>query len=140
MSRNIHFFAEGLDFKVREKGRIRAWFNQAIKEYGKMEGEINVVFTTDELLRNINLKYLNTDTYTDIITFDFSEEEHLVSGDIYISINRVEENSKKYKATFENELHRVLIHGVLHLLGFEDTTKSEKSKMRKLENEFLDGY
>lgn len=140
MTKTIHFFTEGVDFKVKEKARIRTWFSQALKDYGKIEGEINVIFTSDELLRKINIKYLNTDTYTDIITFDLSDEEGIVSGDIYISLNRVKENSLKYKTSFEIELRRVLIHGILHLLGFEDNTKASKDRMRRLEDKFLEVF
>ena len=137
---SIHFFTEGIKFRVHDRSRLKAWFVSTIKQYGKINGEINVVFTSDKKLRDINLKYLNTDTYTDIITFDLSDEDLVISGDIYISIERVKENAEIFKVTINDELNRVLIHGILHLLGFDDRTIKEKEKMKQLEDLFLANF
>ncbi len=99
-------------------------------------GEINYIFCDDSYLLKMNQDYLNHNTYTDIISFDYSEGKHL-AGDIFISIDRIEENAKKFKIPFEKELQRVLIHGILHFAGFKDKTTTEKEEMRKQENLFL---
>ena len=108
-----------------------------IKSHGKKVGEIGYMFCSDNYLIEVNRSYLNHDTYTDIITFDYVEGD-LVSGDIMISIDRVKENAVTFNTSFENELHRVIIHGVLHLLGQGDKTKDEAAMMRKREAEALD--
>jgi rRNA maturation RNase YbeY len=99
-------------------------------------GHLSFVFCTDDYLLEINKKFLNHDYYTDIITFDYNES-HTVSGDLIISIDRVKENALIHKCTFQLELYRVIIHGVLHLLGFSDKTEIQRKKMRELENLFL---
>lgn len=110
-----------------------------IKESGFSSGQINIIFTSDEDLRRINIEYLEHDYYTDIISFDYSEAK-VLSGDIYISIERVEENAKKYSVEKENELLRVIIHGILHLIGYKDSNDSEKNKMRIMEEKSLQLY
>ena len=102
-------------------------------------GNINYLFCDDAYLLKINLQYLNHDTYTDIITFDYVHGS-LVSGDILISIDRVEENARKYNVSFEQELHRVIIHGVLHLLGQGDKSEEEAQEMRRQETDALSLY
>ena len=99
-------------------------------------GELSFIFCADEYLKKINIKYLNHDYFTDVITFDYSKEK-LLFGDIYISTDRVRENSKTYNTYFNEELFRVIIHGVLHLCGFNDKTEDEKNLIRSKENEFL---
>jgi len=96
-------------------------------------GFLNFIFCSDNYLLKINVEHLNHDTYTDIITFDYSKEDR-ISGDIFISIDRVEENAKSHKTSFENELHRVIIHGVLHLLGYGDKEPGQKAEMRQKED------
>ena len=102
----------------------------------KIEGDIVILFCSDEYLLEINKKHLNHDYYTDIITFDYCVEK-IVSGDLYISIDRVKENAKVFNETFMNELTRVVIHGVLHLCGYNDKTDSDQKIMRNLENKYL---
>ena len=102
----------------------------------KIEGDIVILFCLDEYLLEINKKHLNHDYYTDIITFDYCVEK-IVSGDLYISIDRVKENAKVFNETFMNELTRVVIHGVLHLCGYNDKTDSDQKIMRNLENKYL---
>ena len=105
----------------------------------KEVGDIVCLFCDDNYLLNINIKYLNHDYFTDVITFDYCEKD-IISGDILISLERVVENAKKYNVSFLTEFYRVVIHGLLHLLGYNDKTKSEKELMRKKENYYLLKY
>jgi rRNA maturation RNase YbeY len=100
---------------------------------GLVMGDINFIFCSDEYLLKINKQFLNHDYYTDIITFDYSSDT-LLSGDLFISVERVLENSKIYKTVFQEELRRVMIHGILHLMGYKDSTNEESQKMREAEN------
>ena len=113
------------------------WIEYCIALYGKSVGELQYVFCSDEYLYELNVRYLNHKTYTDIITFDLSDHAGFVSGELYISLDRILENSKENCQTFENELNRVIIHGVLHLLGFKDKTLSESEEMRLHEQKCL---
>ncbi len=113
------------------------WINSVINKNGKKLARIDIVFCNDEFLLQMNRDYLQHDYYTDIITFDQSEQEGFVSGDIYISLDRILENALEANTSFENELHRVVIHGVLHLLGFNDSTLSERNEMRSMEDASL---
>lgn len=136
MSVSITFHSEDVDFHlVNEKKRIK-WIKDSIKNEAKKVGEISYIFCSDEYLHKMNLEYLNHDTYTDIITFDYTEE-NIVSGDIFISIDRVKENAIKFKTHFENELSRVIIHGALHLMGYKDKTPQQKEQMRSKEDFYL---
>jgi probable rRNA maturation factor len=108
-----------------------------IKEENKILKNINYIFCSDEFLVGLNIKYLNHSTLTDILTFPDDSVTGRISGDIYISIERIRENSKKYVQPFEKELHRVMVHGVLHLLGYRDKTKSEKETMTLKEDYYL---
>lgn len=133
----IHFFEESTLFQLTHPVITRQWIERIIKKNYHQTGIINYVFCSDEYLHQINLKYLNHDTYTDIITFDQSESKHEISGDIFISIERVKENSNRLNLDFDEELHRVMAHGVLHLLGMSDATELQKTTMRKRENAYL---
>ena len=132
----IFFFAEDISFKLAEKRKVKNWIKNSINFYGFKLGAISYIFCSEAFLLTINKQFLNHNFHTDIITFPFSEG-NVISADIYISIDRVTENSKKFKVTFENELRRVIIHGVLHLLGFNDNTPKNKVKMREEENTWL---
>lgn len=140
MSRQIHFFQKNCKFRLEEKREIREWLCEVIIGKGRIPGDINIVFTSDNELVKFNIEYLNTDTFTDIITFTLSEEEKVISGDIYISIDRVRENAIKFKVKFDQEIRRVLVHGVLHLMGFSDSSVKEKRQMTTLENRYLKLY
>lgn len=129
----INFHSEN-DFELEQKGAIKAWIKKVIVSEGKSLGEINYIFCDDDYLYKINLRFLKHDTYTDIISFDNSEEDEL-HGDIFISTDRVEENAKDYKVSFSKELKRVIIHGILHLCGYKDKTESEATLMRQKEDE-----
>lgn len=119
-------------FTLKEKNKIKTWLNQIILKQQKKAGEINYVFTSDAELLKYNQNYLNHNTLTDIITFDNSEWP-LIAGDIIISIERVKENAQKFGVTFDNELQRVMAHGLLHLLGYKDKAKKDVVEMRKQE-------
>lgn len=121
---------------------IKRWIQNTIDSKGGLIGEINLIFSNDEYILEINNKYLNHDYYTDIITFDYSEYDYKtnkkkISGDLYISVDMVEYNAVEYGEGFERELYRVIIHGILHLLGIRDETEEEKAEMRKAEDECL---
>lgn len=129
----INFFSE-IEFKLENPKTYKIWLDKVVESENKKIGDINYIFCNDEYLHEINLKYLNHDTYTDIISFDYSEANK-VSGDIFISTERVKENALKYQVNFEKELQRVLVHGILHFIGFKDHTECEKVLMREKEEE-----
>lgn len=132
----ITFQNQDLQFNLKNRQAIRRWLINEIARERKRCGELNFVFTTDEALFKINVEFLNHHTYTDIITFDSCEGD-LVNGDIMISIDRVRDNAAQFAVTFDDELHRVLVHGVLHLCGYKDKTSAEAAQMRKLEGQAL---
>lgn len=134
----INFFTEEVDFKLKNKSIIRKWITDSVKNEKCFVGELNFIFCSDEYLLKINQEYLNHDTYTDIITFDNGEEEGEITGDIFISIERVNENAAQFKINSDTELQRVMIHGVLHLIGFPDKKPDEKALMTLKENQYLE--
>ena len=133
----ISFFSEDIDFKVPQSRKIKAWIKNTAETEGCKLNQLNYIFCSDEHLLNVNLQYLNHDFYTDIITFDNSEFENEIEGDIFVSIERVKENATKFGKSFGEELRRVLVHGVLHLVGFDDKTDDEEIKMREKEDFYL---
>lgn len=118
------------------KEAVSSWLNDIVIEENKILGDIVYVFCNDNYLLGKNIKYLNHDNLTDVITFDYSKDK-LISGDILISINRVQENANIFEVDFLNELQRVMAHGLLHLLGYNDKTKDEEKEIRKKENYYL---
>ena len=134
MPSTIHFFYEDVDFHFTTIRKTKSWLKDVIRTENKKLGELNYIFCSDGFLANVNLQYLNHNTLTDIITFDTSEDVRLIEGEIYISIERVKENALKFKVSFEQELHRVMVHGVLHLIGLfrqNFTTKKDHAKKRR---------
>ena len=129
-------FTSNTNFQLRHKTVLKSWIKEVVGKEGKKMKDLSFIFCDDMELLNKNSKYLNHDTLTDILTFDYSENNN-ISGDIYISIDRVKENAKTYKVTFENELDRVMIHGVLHLLGYKDKSKKDQKAMREKEDFYL---
>lgn len=123
-------------FELPNEIQTQEWIQKVVADNGFEIGEINYVFCDDNYLHKLNVEFLNHDTLTDIISFDNTLGK-LISGDIFISIERVEENAKDFKVSFENELHRVMIHGVLHYMGFKDKSDDDKIKMRNAENQAL---
>lgn len=136
--KSIYFFCEDVEYRLKNKGIIRQWISSTILAEGIKEiEELSFIYCSDEYLLSINQQYLNHDTYTDIITFDNSEIENVLSGDIFISYERVKENASIYKVSTTHEMHRIMIHGVLHLCGYLDETKQEKDKMTEKEDFYL---
>lgn len=134
----IHFFTENICFKLARPLQIKRWVKTVALQENCKVGELNFIFCDDAYLHKINLQYLNHDDYTDIITFDNSDKPQYIEGDIFISIERVKENAQSMGVSFERELHRVMIHGVLHLLGYKDKTYEEVVRMRRREDEALE--
>ncbi len=132
----ISFQNQSISFKLKEKTRLKAWIKTVTEKEKHRLGDINYIFCSDDELLEINIQHLNHTTYTDIITFDYTEGNK-ISSDIFISIDRVEENAKKFNVSFEEELHRVMIHGILHLCGYKDKSKADAELMRKKENASL---
>ena len=132
----IEFNFEGVTFpsaKLRTEF-FRLWINDIVKKHNKLVGELNYIFCSDDYILNINKQYLNHNYYTDIITFNYNVGD-VINGDIFISLDTVKDNSMIYSnGCFDDELDRVVIHGVLHLIGFNDKTKSEQTEMTKQEN------
>lgn len=129
----VTFQNQDLTFTLKDKLKIKAWIKRIIEAEKKTLGELNFVFTSDANLLNINVQFLNHNTYTDIITFDYCEAQQ-INGDIIISVERVRENAGTFNSPFENELKRVIIHGVLHLCGYKDKSKKDAELMRRKEN------
>ncbi|MES2810067.1 MAG: rRNA maturation RNase YbeY [Bacteroidota bacterium] len=133
----INFFEEDITYKLKDKIKVRRWITDTIKAEGYKLDELNYIFCSDAYLLQINQQYLNHDTFTDIVTFDNAEEDGVITGDIFISIPRTQENAEKFKVSATDELHRVLIHGALHLLGYLDKKPADKQKMTEKEDYYL---
>ena len=136
MPASIYFFKLDINFRFNGKEATIKWIERVIKKEGKKTGSINFIFCSDSFLLNLNKQFLKHDYFTDIITFDYTEGKS-ISGEIYISIDRVADNAKSLGIKTRDELSRVIIHGVLHLLGYSDHTKSQKLEMRKKEDACL---
>jgi rRNA maturation RNase YbeY len=134
----INFFSEDIDFSLPHPRKTSKWISSAIGREKKKLKELNYIFCSDQHLLAINKQYLDHHTLTDIITFDNRENpKAAIEGDIFISVDRVKENASKFNTDFIEELHRVLIHGVLHLIGYSDKSKQQKMEMRKKEDAYL---
>lgn len=136
MPNNIRFFSLDIPFDIGQKRKLKKWLIDLILHHNKRVGEISVVFCNNDYILETNKKFLSHDYYTDIITFNYNEGE-IINGDLIISIDMVRENADKYHESFERELNRVIAHGVLHLLGFDDKTKEEEEEMRQAEDHAL---
>lgn len=132
----INFYSEDIEYTLPNHSIISDWINKTIKSEAKVLRHLNFIFCSDTYLHKINVEYLNHDTFTDVITFPYSEGK-IIEGDIFISINRIKENAKTFGVSFEDELFRVMIHGTLHLLGYLDKTTEDKTQMTQKENEYL---
>jgi len=133
----IYFFAEEIKFSLPQKKNTKNWINSIVSNENKVLGNLNFIFCSDKYLHDLNIKYLNHDTLTDIITFNSSEIPDEISGDIFISIERVSENYKIFNNSFSSELNRVIVHGVLHLIGYQDKTTKEARIIRQKEDYYL---
>ncbi|PCI98996.1 MAG: rRNA maturation RNase YbeY [Flavobacteriales bacterium] len=132
----ISFFSEDIAFQLDNQNNTALWAQKTISKEAKKTGDITYVFCSDTYLHKINLEHLNHDTFTDIITFNYCDGD-LISGDIFISIDRVKENAITFHTTFKEELNRVMIHGILHLVGYNDKSDSDKELMRSKEDFYL---
>jgi len=133
----IQYIAEGIELPSIQKQKINNWIKETAAEYGKKTGEIAYIFCTDERILEVNNQFLKHDYFTDIITFDYSEG-NIISGDIFISLDTVKSNAEDFEVTFEMELQRILIHGILHLCGQDDKTPESRKEMTRKENMALD--
>ncbi|CAM3706801.1 rRNA maturation RNase YbeY [Mucilaginibacter galii] len=133
----IHFFTEDTGYKLKNKLQLKRWIKDTITAEGYRLSELNYILCSDAYLLQINQQYLNHDTYTDIVTFDNSEKPGFITGDIFISVDRTQENAQKFNVDADTELHRVIIHGALHLLGYKDKKPADKKLMTQKENEYL---
>jgi probable rRNA maturation factor len=133
----IRFFEEDITYNLKNKTAVRHWITETIQAEGYKLKELSYIFCSDSYLLQINQQYLSHDTFTDIITFDNSDIDKVIMGDIFISIDRIRENALKFNSNETNELHRVIIHGALHLLGYKDKTPAAKQKMTEKEGFYL---
>lgn len=132
----VSFFTQDTDFKFKSKRLTSQWLKLVAQAESKKLGAVSIIFCSDNYLLGINKEYLNHDYFTDIITFDYCEG-NLISGDLFISIDSVKDNAVFYKSGFEDELNRVIVHGVLHLIGYDDHTESDIAQMRSKEDFYL---
>lgn len=130
----IQFFEEDIKFPLRNKNKFKKWLRAIAALNNKQIGELNYIFCSDEYLYQINVDYLYHNTYTDIITFDNSEDDNAIEGDIFISIERIRENAQIEGTGLESELLRVMSHGLLHLMGYKDKKEEDKRLMREMED------
>lgn len=137
MDHKIEFFSEDIDFSLLNPDKVSDWISSIIQEHGQELTSLTFIFCSDDYLHDINVEYLDHDTLTDIITFDNADEEGTIEGDIFVSIERVKDNAATIGTSFTDELHRVLIHGVLHLLGYDDKNDEAQTLMRKQEDSCL---
>jgi len=135
----IHFYNENVKYNLASKRKIRSWLLSIVEQEQKNMGEISCIFCSDNYLFKINKQYLNASYFTDVITFDYTEKNR-ISGDVFISIDRVKENAKLYNQPYFKEILRVILHGVLHLCGYKDKTKKEITFMREKEDYYLQQF
>lgn len=133
---SISYSTEGVRKPKLQYRMVTIWLKQVVLKFGCITGDLTYIFCNDEYLKEINLKYLNHDYYTDIVTFDYGEGK-IVSGDMFISIDRILENSKLFKCDLNDEFLRVIVHGLLHLIGYKDSSDVEREVMRKVESECI---
>lgn len=140
MTSPIHYYSEGVRLNLKDRRLLKQWISDFTKLEGSHIAAVNFIFCSDSFLLTLNKSYLNHDTLTDVITFDFSEgpvKSSGISGEIYISLERVRENAREYKVSVQEESCRVMAHGVLHLLGYSDKTAIQKKVMRQKEDLYL---
>ena len=129
----IRFFNKDIKFTLTDKLLLKKWIKEVVSSYGNRVGDINIILCDDPSLLEINNQFLGHDYYTDIITFDYTEE-NVINGELYISIDTVRANAQEYGQSFPDELHRVIIHGILHLCGLDDHCDEDIKEMREAEN------
>jgi probable rRNA maturation factor len=136
----ITFFSEDISFTLQDEQAVNKWLNNIVKHYNKSVNYVNYIFCNDIYLLNLNKKYLNHDTMTDIITFQYNEQSNNIESDIFISIERVKENATKFGVAFEEEILRVMVHGLLHIFGYNDKSQEDRNNMRTLETKWISTY
>ena len=132
----INFYSEN-DFEINNQEQLIKWIVAVVESEGFNLGDVNFIFCNDDYLHKVNVEFLNHDTLTDIISFDYSVGK-VLQGDIYISTERVADNAKDYRVSFDNEIKRVMIHGILHYCGYQDKTTVQTDLMRSKENHYLE--
>lgn len=132
----IRFFNEDIKFEYKERSLTKRWLKLVAESEIKRIGDVNVIFCSDNYILDVNIKYLQHDYFTDIITFDYCEKS-ILSGDLFISIDSVRENANFYGTEFKEELNRVIVHGLLHLIGYDDHSPEDIATMRRKENYYL---
>lgn len=135
----INYFFEDTNFKFNKRRATSKWLKSAIALENKKLGDVSIIYCSDDYLLEINKQYLSHDYYTDVITFNYCEGD-LISGDIFISVDTIKANAEEYGASFENELCRVMVHGILHLIGYDDDCESNQLIMRQKEDFYLERY
>ncbi len=133
----INYFSQKPRFKLSNSKKTSSWIKKTIDKEGAKLISLNYIFCSDEYLAEMNIQFLKHNTLTDIITFNYNPSKTEIEGEIYISVDRVRENAQTFETDFQTELNRVIIHGVLHLLGYNDKTKSQKKAMREKEDSYL---
>lgn len=133
----VSYFLQDIDFVFKHKRLNNSWLKLVAESEIKKLGNINIIFCSDNYILDVNVKYLGHDYFTDIITFDYCEKD-ILSGDLFISIDTVRDNAEFYKTEFNDELNRVIVHGLLHLIGYDDHTQEEQKIMREKENYYLE--
>ena len=129
----VSYYTQDIDFTFKNKAANNQWLKVVAESEIRKLGQISIIFCSDNYILDINMKYLQHDYFTDIITFDYCKGDRL-SGDLFISIDSVRENARLYGVEFQEELYRVIVHGILHLIGYDDHTKAQKAQMRAKEN------
>ena len=132
----VSYYTQDIDFTFKNKAANNQWLKVVAESEIRMLGQISIIFCSDNYILDINMKYLQHDYFTDIITFDYCKGDKL-SGDLFISIDSVRENARLYDVDFQEELYRVIVHGLLHLIGYDDHTKAQKAQMRAKEDYYL---
>ena len=133
----VSYFLQDIDFVFKHKRLNNSWLKLVAESEIKKLGNINIIFCSDNYILDVNVKFLGHDYFTDIITFDYCEK-NILSGDLFISIDTVRDNAEFYKTEFKDELNRVIVHGLLHLIGYDDHTPEEQKIMREKENYYLE--
>ena len=132
----VSYFTEDTSFLFKHKRLNTRWLKLVAQSEVRRLGDVSIIFCSDNYILDINIKYLNHDYFTDIITFDYCEGD-TISGDLFISVDSVRENAAFYETSFEDELNRVIVHGVLHLIGYDDHSEEDIAQMRAKENYYL---